>query len=389
MRRRHLESLIDVEDLVYGLAVLGTGGGANISPPQLGIDLLCPLIENGKRVELVGLDDLPREGWTVSAAGIGGRGPKGGTPQSELDALGLVRAKYQNPIEVAILELARHHGIERIDGLVPLELGSANTARPMVAAASLGIPIVDADYAGRALPEIGQFKPCLMGHMPWPAAYVDRWGNITINKEAVSIPMADRIGRMLSLAALSIVGHATFLLPVNRARHVAVPGTLTLAMEVGCARRSALASGRSPAHAMAQALRGWVIFEGRVSKEVLDDRAAYQFGYGEHLIDGLRSFAGHRLRVWYKNENHIAWLDGEAYISSPDCISIVSQGTGEGRPNGLLAEGEDVTVVAWPCLDPFYRTVAAVEAVGPRHFGFDIEYAPIEIQMEKFPERGV
>ena len=40
-------------------------------------------------------------------------------------------------------------------------------------------------------------------------------------------------------------------------------------------------------------------------------------------------------------------------------------------------EGFRVTVIAAPC-DPRWRTPAGLELVGPRYFGYDIDYVPIE-----------
>jgi DUF917 family protein len=36
-----------------------------------------------------------------------------------------------------------------------------------------------------------------------------------------------------------------------------------------------------------------------------------------------------------------------------------------------------VTAMAWPC-DPLWRTERALQTVGPRAFGYDIDYVPIE-----------
>ena len=36
-----------------------------------------------------------------------------------------------------------------------------------------------------------------------------------------------------------------------------------------------------------------------------------------------------------------------------------------------------VTAMAWPC-DPLWRTAQGLKTVGPRAFGYDIEYVPVE-----------
>ena len=63
----------------------------------------------------------------------------------------------------------------------------------MVTAARMGIPLIDGDYSGRAVPEDMQTSYFLKGIKPYPAAIVDWWGNIIILKEAVSSQMVERI----------------------------------------------------------------------------------------------------------------------------------------------------------------------------------------------------
>jgi len=41
-----------------------------------------------------------------------------------------------------------------------------------------------------------------------------------------------------------------------------------------------------------------------------------------------RGYAGHHLKIWYKNENHISWLDEKPYITSPDGLNVIDPKTG-------------------------------------------------------------
>ena len=51
--------------------------------------------------------------------------------------------------------------------------------------------------------------------------------------------------------------------------------------------------------------------------------------------------------------------------------------TGEPITTEEMRYGFRVTVIAAPC-DPRWRTPAGLELVGPRYFGYDIDYVPIE-----------
>lgn len=52
-----------------------------------------------------------------------------------------------------------------------------NSLEPIVVAAELGIPVVDADGMGRAFPELQMFLPYIYGCAPYPAGIADEKGN--------------------------------------------------------------------------------------------------------------------------------------------------------------------------------------------------------------------
>ena len=43
----------------------------------------------------------------------------------------------------------------------------------------------------------------------------------------------------------------------------------------------------------------------------------------------------------------------------------------------LVRYGQRVSVLAWQC-DPLWRTPRGLEVVGPRAFGYDLDYVPVE-----------
>ena len=62
----------------------------------------------------------------------------------------------------------------------------------------------------------------------------------------------------------------------------------------------------------------------KVAAKEWEDRAGYM--YGTTTIAGADGFKGHTLKVWFKNENHISWLDDKPYVTSPDMICLLSPG---------------------------------------------------------------
>ncbi|GAG54738.1 unnamed protein product, partial [marine sediment metagenome] len=82
-------------------------------------------------------------------------------------------------------------------------------------------------------------------------------------------------------------------------------------------------------------------------------------------------------KIWFKNENHISWLNGEPYVTSPDMIIVVDRESGEPFANSHIAEGHSVAVIGLRAVEQF-RSPKGLDILGPPHFGFDIEYQPIE-----------
>ena len=97
------------------------------------------------------------------------------------------------------------------------------------------------------------------------------------------------------------------------------------------------------------------------------------------FIKGTRPYSGHDMKIWYKNEHHISWLDGEPYVTSPDGINVVDVETGWGLANFWPAEwepGRKVAVVGVKAEDR-WETPMGLKLFGPRHFRFNIPHTPL------------
>jgi DUF917 family protein len=190
--------------------------------------------------------------------------------------------------------------------------------------------------------------------------------------------MLERIGKLLSVAAYGMTSMAATLLSGREMKEIVVPGTLTKCLELGQAIRRAQEQGEDPVQAAIEYTTGWLLFEGEVTGKDWEDREGYMFGTTH--IKGTGGYEGRTLDVWFKNENHVSWLDGKPFVCSPDLVTIVERETGEGITNTLMNAGRRVAVVGIKGLEAF-RSKRGLAAAGPRYFGFDIDYVPIEEQM--------
>ncbi len=376
---RRLETIADCEDFVVGCLVMGTGGGGD---PADGIKELAAALDEGFELGWHEVDSIADDELTAMVYEIGSIAPRtdGHTEllrALHLDADGVVQ---DDTMCLAVRELSRYLGQE-IGCLVAAELGASNSPGPVVAAACLGIPIVDGDYSGRAVPEEMQSTPFAHGISSDPFAAVDRWGNTVIVARTVNPYMLERIARHIAMASFDGAAIASTPLRARDMKRVVVPGTLSLCLMIGRACRRAIEAGDDPVEAARLVVGGWRPFDGVVVDKNWSDSGGFMIGTLE--IQGTGTWEGHSLRTWFKNETHVTWLDDQPWVCSPDLVTLVDPGNGRGFTNADVAVGHEVTAVGIRGLELMRQPAALLNGSGPAYFGFDVPYIPIERQVPR------
>jgi DUF917 family protein len=254
------------------------------------------------------------------------------------------------------------------------ELGGANTPGPLSAALELGVIAVDGDYGGRAVPEIAQCSATFFGHPLVPIASVDKWGNKTMVYEAVNASMAERLGKMLAMAAFGNTAIAFSSLSAKEMKKGVVPGTISEALGIGEAIRTARERGVNAPGAILKHTRGKKLFDGVVSHKEWQVKDGYYDGF--HIFTGEGEFAGHTFKTWFRNETHISWLDGKPHVTTPDFVAQVRSHDGQPLLNNEVQVGDRMTIIGLPSR-PFHLQPHVLPALSPRHYGFDMDYMPV------------
>ncbi|HEX3722246.1 MAG TPA: DUF917 domain-containing protein, partial [Nitrolancea sp.] len=130
-----------------------------------------------------------------------------------------------------------------------------------------------------------------------------------------------------------------------------------------------------PIQALLDVTGGFEIFRGKVHD--VQRRTDRGFARGEATIAGSEEYESSSLTLHFQNENLVAIHDGEIIVSVPDLITVLDAETGDPITTEGLRYGFRVVVVGIGC-HPKWRTAAGLEVVGPRYFGYDVEYVPIE-----------
>lgn len=330
-------------------------------------------LAQGAEFRLASVQDVPDEGMFVSVAGVGGGGAwEHVIERTEKQGLPQVEDTQVKSVQF----LAAHLGTE-FRGIFRAEPAGA-TLTALLTSWRMGLPLLDADMSGRARPEIAQQIPWINGIPATPMALVTRWGDSVIIHSAADDHRAEDLARGVAVASGG--GSSIALNPMTGAevKRGLVPGDLSEAIALGRTVREAREQGRDPVGALTQYAKGYELFRGVVSKS--EYRGERGFSWTDATIRGTGKYRGHTYRVWVKNENIVSWLDGNVDVTSPDYIWNLDPATGHAMVSSQLGGyplGAEVVMVGVPA-HQLWRTEKGIEVLGPRHFGFDFDYTPIE-----------
>jgi hypothetical protein len=263
---------------------------------------------------------------------------------------------------------------------------AGSTLTAFLIASELNIPVVDACMTGRAVPEMQQSVPFINGIAGTPGAMVSRWGDTIILDKAADDYRLEDLSRAMAVASGGSIQLAANALTGSQLRRGTVAGQVSQAILFGRTVREARERGRDPIAALVDASNGFKLFQGTVSNA--EARGERGFTWWNVEIAGAGPYAGHTYKVFVKNENIVAWLDGRPDVMAPDLIASLDPRTGDtvfGQELGGYPRGAEVAMVGIPA-SPMWRTARGVEVLGPRHFGFDFDYVPIETLQR---QRGV
>lgn len=350
-------------DLAWGAAFLGSGGGGD---PYYSLLLAEAAFERSGGFELIGLDEIADDALVAPCGWIG-------APTVSVE-------KLPNGNE-AVSGLRRLEAImgRRIDAVLPIEIGGGNGLAPFLAAAELGVPVLDCDGMGRAFPESQMAIFNIRGLSACPSIVTDASGALAVI-ETTDNDAHERIARGLSVSMGGIAHMVEYPLSGAQAKATAIPGSVSTACAIGAAVRRARADGRSPFAALEQAVEATglypycrTLFDGKIVDLERETRGG--FSVGRVIIEGLRNSS--RMMIEFQNENLAAWGDGVLRAIVPDLITIMDSETADAITTERLKYGQRVRVVA-AAAPAQLRDATALSFVGPAAFGYDTPFVPVE-----------
>lgn len=339
----------DMANLARGAAVLGTGGGGD---PRVGRLLAERALAEHGPVRLVQVADLADDAFVIPVAMMG-------APTVMVEKL-----PSATQFATALQNLARYLGRPPTH-VACIEAGGINSTLPVVAAAQLGLPLVDGDGMGRAFPELQMVLPTMYGVSATPMSIADEKGNGGIF-DTVDNQWAERLARTATIDMGCSTVVSLYAMTGVQVRQAFVRRTLTLCVEVGRSIERARTELRDPVEAVRALLGGNLLASGKVVD--VERRTATGFARGDAVVQAQTG----RLLLRFQNENLIVERDGRVVATTPDLIIVLDTDTGEPVTTEALRYGQRVSVLVAPC-DDRWHSQEGLRLVGPRYFNYDMD----------------
>jgi DUF917 family protein len=339
--------------LARGCALLGAGGGGD---PELGLIMALMAVEEHGPVDVVDLEDLDDDALIMPCGLVGSP-----SIASEKVWGGDEGRTLRNAVE--------RLRSEPVAALMCYSQAGANGLLPVMWAARIGLPLVDADGMGRAFPELQQQAMHLADVPASPVVVTDGRGNAQV-LYCADDAWAERMARCAAGCFGGVCAGALYCLTALEARDAAISGSLSRAVGIGEALSADAVSDRIDA--LCELHDAVVVIEGRVAS--VERRAADGFVHGSATIQEDASGA-RQLRLELQNEFLLAIEDGAVRAAVPDLISVLSTDTGNPIATERLRRGEHVVVVSTPA-PAVWLSPAGLAVAGPAAFGYDVDYTP-------------
>lgn len=348
-----------IENIAIGAAFLGCGGGGD---PYIGKMMALSAIKKHGPVTLLSVDEIEEDEVFIPAAMMGA------------PSVSTEKFPKGDEFQRAFHKMAHYLGVEKITGTFPMEAGGVNSMIPIVVAATEGLPLIDCDGMGRAFPELQMTTFHLGGKTISPTAITDEKGNIGLLETADNQWM-ERLTRVMTVEMGGSAQVSLYPSTGKDLKRYGIQNIVTLSEKIGRIINHRSIDLKESLAELLKAIGGKQLFEGKIVDMLRTTEKGFNFG--QVKLEGLNEDQHSEMAIHFQNENLLAEKDGQYVTMTPDLISIVDMETLVPVTTEALKYGKRVRIIASPS-DDKWRTDFGIETVGPRYFGYDVDYKPLE-----------
>jgi len=358
-----------ISEITLGASILATGGGGD---PEIGLLWTYKVLDEDKEILMVDPMEVPDEIQTASTACLGA-------------AIVLTEKPPSGEVlNLALSRLERYLG-RSIGATIPIECGGVNSPVAYAAAGERGIPVIDVDGMNRAFPELQMTSWVTHGVHASPTVSVDNRQNVTVIDTGEDDVLAEALARRVAMAYGGISWVATYPLTGEEMKRTSILNSQSIAWAVGRAVMRARIEHLDPIEELLKSLRkersveGFRVFSGKIIDIHRDFGSETNKGFtlGTVTLEGIGADKGRTASLDFQNEWLNLRVDGEILCLPPDLIAILDTETGEPIRTDIMKYGYRGTIVLIPAHERM-RTPKGIDLFGPRHFGYDLDYVPVE-----------
>jgi uncharacterized protein len=367
---RTLNDRREIDWMLRGLGVLGTGGGGD--PRAWGTSLINADVARGRAYQLADPSEVEDDALVVSGGYLGS--------VAEDRSLDRVIDAWDESFELegALREMETLLG-RKIGYLVPFEMGGGNTPVILSAGARLGIPVIDGDALGRAAPETHMTSFIGQGISLTPMPLVDANGTVVVVKSTDTIFCPDEIGRFLVSSRPGLMANAHYPMTGVQLKGSVVPNTISESIAWGRFLDALDGTPEEKLSKLCDRLGAFPLLWGRVKGMKGENRGG--FYHARAALEGLGTFTGQTVELTIKNEFMLARRNGEPVTVFPDLVLMIDPENNEGVLTPDIEAGREVILLARPCHDRLRRTVKTeigALAFASQRYDEDVTFEPVE-----------
>lgn len=355
MRKINIE---DIEYIALGSTILGTGGGGD---PYIGKLLAKEAINKYGDVSLIKADELKDDALVVPIAAFGA-------------PMILVEKLFSGDEFIKAFEMMESYLGKKIDAVMPIEAGGLNGIIPFSIAAQKQIPIVDADGMGRAFPRLEMTTFTLHNIPASPITQADEKGNKNVYHTINNVWGETLLGATtIQMGGSCAVG--CYPMSGSQVKKAAVHGIVSYAQVLGESILNAKEKNKNPLDLLMEKANAIKLFTGKISNITIKTEGRWNKGVCG--IMGLDENQGSNMELDFQNEFLMAKKDGKPVAITPDLIVLIDAENAQPITAETIQYGTRVVVLAMKS-DKQWRTPKGIELGGPKKFGYQENYVPVE-----------
>lgn len=341
----------DILEMIYGACLMGGGGGGSLDNAIQILDEIES--KQGIAIKMISVDEMEKGCY---AGTCGGMGSPLKFKERGANCLAEPISAYRE------LERIGYAMNRKVYYIMALEYGAVNTVLPFMVAVSCGVPLIDADGTGRAVPSIQTLLYGINDVPIAPFVMTDSDENITITypDNCLNAAYLDVVGRHMCMASNMVMGVAFAICSAEDVKTKLAPGAYSHAQDVGKAILKAKASKTDVMDELKKVTKCKEFFRGKLTKFEADSKGGWDFG-AVHF-EGIGKDKNKKFRIDYQNESLVVWEEKKALMTVPDIICAINLDTGDPLSNADFREGMNILALGIPVYDNWFKTERGLTA---------------------------